>query len=812
MNLLLGVLLLSGPWSSIQDITASGKVALILDNTRFWSCVKEVAETIHFEVADVVDSPIQQRIKYDSNTQWRERTIIPQELSIRDAIKRAKSLSPPPQGGTLSNTLVATIRALAGMGNSIVPWRVAQRDKIKGIARRLEAFNPGLRALIPAHGRNLNARINFATMYTLHAAIGYIDRLLIDKMLFGFEVVYNIPTSLAFRAVQEPPVDRFTTAENVACFDMVSKQLHKAARDATRIGADPQAAETMKKVWEGIVGEEGEVQKGLMDGGEDGYGYSRQQIWSQFKQVPGGPRCLLRFGVWQNGKCRGCDNGALCGHNDRTQLEETIVCITADFPAQIAREFAKYNREWRIRIGTDDVDSAYRRVLCAQPWYTVVAAWDTGRQEVRYFTMPGHPFGLRSAVVNFNRVERFMVEVQRIIFLVACGGYFDDEVVCEPDFAGSTGQQIIWWIHQLVGFPFAEKKHEKMRFKNAFLGVVNNSAAMAGFILIQIKETRRAKMIKQLQDILKRGSLSAAEAASVRGKLTFISMWAFGAVGKAPLQALARRQYSKKGSEDLDENLVRAIEFLLIILPTLPAVSIPLWNDAPEEVLLIWSDAMFEPLQDDQGDYITVKDETSGFEFRSAKATLAFAVFVPWLSGGKWFHSYKDVGMDVFVQMVPGKKTYIGQLELLAAAATLYSLPDDILRGRRAYFWIDNMGAKYGLQKSGSSKEDSARIINAFVLRAASLLFRPWFEWIPSEQNIADLPSRNKLDEYFQAIGAGKDGLNEKGEQVSTFITMVLPDFSSWSAPLATLPRNKKRRRGGKGNKHVGVDDSLEVL
>jgi len=793
------VICLSAPWSTIHGITGSSEVALIINKPIFWGSVELLAKFIVPAVANVVDAPIQPRTKFNDVLGWREKTVVPQEFSMFEAVQRAKLLPPPVQGGTLSNTLQVVIKLIAGMGEQIVPWRNVQQQRVKSIAVRLNTLNADLRALVPAHGRNINGNMHFAMLYALHAVIGYADRYVIDKMLFGFEVVYNIPTSSVFRAVSEPPVMPFTTLENVECFDMVSRRLHKAAREAMRAEADPQAAQTMQVVWEGIVGNNGEVQRGLMDGGPDGRGYSRQQIWSMFSHVQGGPRCLLRFGVWQNDKCRGCDNGALCGHNDRTQLEETIVCIAADFPSQVAREFAKYNREWRIRIGTDDVDSAYRRVLCAQPWYTVVAAWDTGRKEVRYFTMPGHPFGLRSAVINFNRVERFLVEVQRIVFLVACGGYFDDEVICEPEFTGSTGQQIIWWLHQLVGFPFAEKKHEKMRFKNTFLGVVNDAAAVAGCILIKIKEKRRAKMIRQLQDILSRGSLSAAEAASIRGKLTFISMWAFGAVGKAPLQALARRQYSKRGSEDLDENLVQAIQFLLKLLPTLPAIRIPLWDDKPEETLLIWSDAMFEPLQDEQGEYITVRDETTGREFRAAKATLAFSVFVPWLSGGKWFHSYKDVGMDVFAQMVPGKKTYIGQLELLAAAATIYSLPDEILRGRRAYFWIDNMGAKYGLQKSGSSKEDSARIINAFAVRAVSLLFRPWFEWIPSEQNIADLPSRGRMEEYFQVIGASKDGLNEKGEEVSTFLPMVLPDFSSWSAPLTNVLTNKKRRRGDRG-------------
>ena len=98
-----------------------------------------------------------------------------------------------------------------------------------------------------------------------------------------------------------------------------------------------------------------------------------------YKDCPGGPRCLLRFGVEQGGKLRGCDDGAMCGHNDRTRMHETIHCIGGDFPALIAREFAKWTSSpcW---MGTDDVEAAYRKVLCSQPQYTVVAMLGIDRE------------------------------------------------------------------------------------------------------------------------------------------------------------------------------------------------------------------------------------------------------------------------------------------------------------------------------------------------------------------------------------------------------------------------------------------------
>jgi len=79
----------------------------------------------------------------------------------------------------------------------------------------------------------------------------------------------------------------------------------------------------------------------------------------------------------------------------------------------------------------------------------------------------------------------------------------------------------------------------------------------------------------------------------------------------------------------------------------------------------------------------------------------------------------RDVGIDIIRQLVPGKKTYIGQLQALAAAAVVHSLPEEWLRGRDGYMWIDNMGAKYNLQKGSARKEDSARIVDSFAKRVA---------------------------------------------------------------------------------------------
>ena len=112
--------------------------------------------------------------------------------------------------------------------------------------------------------------------------------------------------------------------------------------------------------------------------------------------------------------------------------------------------------------------------------------------------------------------------------------------------------------------------------------------------------------------------------------------------------------------------------------------------------------------------------------------------------------------------------------------------------------WIDNLSAKYGLQKGYSKVPDSGRIINAFRIKQAALGMRIWFEYIPTKQNIADLPSRGKLCELFEVYNA----LSAGGEwEEVVYSDCKVPEFSSWNVPP---PQQRKRgRSGGRGSKRA---------
>ena len=87
------------------------------------------------------------------------------------------------------------------------------------------------------------------------------------------------------------------------------------------------------------------------------------------------------------------------------------------------------------------------------------------------------------------------------------------------------------------------------------------------------------------------------------------------------------------------------------------------------------------------------------------------------------------------------RKTYICQAELLAYLCA-YLTFSDLLEGQLIHHFGDNMAAISGVVKGGSSLPDSARLIHAIHLQVLRLRCYPWFGFVYSEDNVADLPSR----------------------------------------------------------------------
>ena len=89
--------------------------------------------------------------------------------------------------------------------------------------------------------------------------------------------------------------------------------------------------------------------------------------------------------------------------------------------------------------------------------------------------------------------------------------------------------------------------------------------------------------------------------------------------------------------------------------------------------------------------------------------------------------------------------------------------------------WIDNESAVYSLVKGYSRAPDSARVVNLFHGCVAQLEVTPWIEYVQSDDNIADLPSRGEFA-LLRALGGDE-----------AFRPAIVPTFGSMVGPLVPL-------------------------
>ena len=103
------------------------------------------------------------------------------------------------------------------------------------------------------------------------------------------------------------------------------------------------------------------------------------------------------------------------------------------------------------------------------------------------------------------------------------------------------------------------------------------------------------------------------------------------------------------------------------------------------------------------------------------------------------------------------------------------------------------MQSQHLIVKGYSGAPDSARLLHAFKAYAFGFGVDPWFQWVPSKANIADMPSRHDLS-LLEELGAIKR-------------EVVFPPFPAWdsealewaragaSAVVQTERAKRKRKR-----------------
>ena len=389
--------------------------------------------------------------------------------------------------------------------------------------------------------------------------------------------------------------------------------------------------------------------------------------------------------------------------------------------------------------------------------------FDTDVNDVRYYTMTGHNFGLWTAVISWNWMAQIIVACGRRFFGTSVAAFFDDFATVEPAYAGNSAKRVIHMLGELMGSPFSAEKDVPMRPRNVFLGVI---ADLSGFpelakVILTPKPERVAAIVAALSEAVHVGRFTSwAEVARWCGKIEYLACsTGFGRCGRAPLAAIrewakSRRANDRRGegadSHGFTEAVAEAIAFFVAILPLVPPRCFR-FRRAQRKPIIVYTDAMY----------------TKG---AAVPAGIGMCIYDPY-SKHKWQHASADCPGWI-MEKFKARDQYIGQLEVIAAVAVYSSLPEQF-RERDVIHFIDNTGALVGIAKGYSKDVDSARLINVYHTIAAAILVNTWFEYVPSAANIADLPSRVDMEL-----------LTEMG---STPFDIVWPDPSEWHGGLEKL-------------------------
>ena len=245
----------------------------------------------------------------------------------------------------------------------------------------------------------------------------------------------------------------------------------------------------------------------------------------------------------------------------------------------------------------------------------------------------------------------------------------------------------------------------------------------------------RDKLIEKALGLItyhrQRNSLTPGEASKLRGVLHFIARPAWHGVGKAALGPLRQRQYSDIPPWGLSHALVRAFEFIELILELRPRRIV---NILPPRapLVVVASDARADGAQLPTGGYLLI-DCADGF--RCAQ----YCTFSQRLLSSWGFN--RDL-------VERGKQNPIANCEG-AMPAMVFQLHAQRLSGRRVLFFLDNTASLHSYVKGCAGQAALDRSIAFCNFIAGQRSIGTWWEFVPSQANWADGISRLLADDPF---------------------------------------------------------------
>ena len=429
-------------------------------------------------------------------------------------------------------------------------------------------------------------------------------------------------------------------------------------------------------------------------------------------------RVSQRFSVEQGTKpdgrlkVRSVDGCTESGINPCTEQTEHLSLHSLDFLFEVMRKTwentASVPHPWKV-----DIDSAYRRVPVAPVDRWAAHVMFLHQDEIYVSGHLAMPFGATSSVFSWSRVAAAIVRILRVVLKIPAGVYVDDLHGAErPECVQHTNECVVRLIKFILGESSvaAHKVAHGLPMEELLGATIDADEHGASFCP---NERKVDKWCGEIRSILLKKHLPSGAGKKLAGKLSWSAQIVFCRLGRAMLRPL----YNIKRGEVWSPMVESALTWFLEVL-SLQVLQVRPWTWPQSRPVQIFCDAAGSP------------------------ARLAAIVFT---EDGRSLYTDIAPPQSLLDYFVDRRDNQICSLELCAIALGLSTF-EEFCRGRRVHVWSDNCGSERAVKRGSARAWDHNEVVHAIWAKAASMKCHMVIDRVPTEVNIADLPSRSSYD------------------------------------------------------------------
>ena len=432
----------------------------------------------------------------------------------------------------------------------------------------------------------------------------------------------------------------------------------------------------------------------------------------------------FRFGVDQLDKVRPCDDLKYSTTNQYCTVWTPIKLPTWDHIGQIAIDIQETNRPWSF-IKTDH-EAAYKQ-LPLDPDHCNLAMVTLRHPTLgTWFAFPPQAllFGAEAAVIHYNCFSRILGVLTNKIFGIPLVTYFDDYGSMTPKEIDQLTLNTVKIFMITIGV-FLKDDKTKLGDVMTFLGIQGSFPSPSNGMTLEVSlpEDKKKKWVDMITQIIDLGIITHDQLESLIGRLSFSQTSIFGRFGRPMMTQLYNKLNARRFHPVLSTNEIRILQWWRTALTNLASRTVRPQKDRPDWIVFTdaaTSTSIIAAVLIKRSDFII-----------NENIDLIYAS----LTGEYWVKLFELTNL-------------IYGLEMLALLATLY-IPNTPLKNQNVTFHIDNRNAFEAVVKNNSNVTVISAMTQLIWHKISELGITAWFEWVPGNRNIADLPTR-KADITFK--------------------------------------------------------------